>query len=61
MCPALLCFFFSELGLVYDLVICGKDPLQEQPLRTHLRRSIKQERLELEKRDNAKKKRSIFD
>ncbi|XP_053408279.1 leucine-rich repeat-containing protein 74A-like [Mercenaria mercenaria] len=55
-------FLLSELCSVYDLVICGKDPLQEQPLRTHLRRSIKQERLEQERKANAAKnrRRSIF-
>lgn len=54
-------FLVSELAVVYDTVLCGKDPLKEQPLRTHLRRSITEERAEKERRAKQKKsKRSLF-
>ena len=35
--------------MVYDGVICGKDVLRDKPLRSHLRRSIKEERAEKER------------
>ena len=53
-CILFIYFHFSELALVYDKVICGKDIFREKPLRSHLRRSIKEERAEKEKKANQK-------
>lgn len=51
-------FHISELALVYDNVICGKDIFREKPLRSHLRRSIREERAEKARLANQKQKRS---
>ena len=42
---------------MYDNVICGKDIYREKPLRSHLRRSIREERAEKERLAKQKKER----
>ena len=49
-------FYYSEFVAVYDTVISGKDALKEMPPRTHLRRSIKEEREDLEKKSKQRKR-----
>ncbi|KAL4238848.1 Leucine Rich repeat [Mactra antiquata] len=54
-------FFVSEFAKVYDTVNCGHDPMEEQPLRSHLRRSIKAEREAAERKAaQQSKRRSVF-
>ncbi|XP_052770142.1 leucine-rich repeat-containing protein 74A-like [Mya arenaria] len=54
-------FSIYEFSKVYEQIVCGKDPMREQPLRTHLRRSLKEEQEEKERqqRKKARKRRPV--